>query len=90
MWANVRSDTREILGVVGPEFVPVQNIDLGKFADAMVGANAAVKMETCGSLLGGRKVFLLAFPARSGSGRTGTTSPSRSFFSRTGTTAPSR
>jgi phage/plasmid-like protein (TIGR03299 family) len=59
VWANVRSDTREILGVVGPEYTPVQNLDLGKFADAMVGADAAVQMETCGSLLGGRKVFLL-------------------------------
>lgn len=59
VWANVRSDTREILGVVGPEYTPVQNIDLGKFADAMVGADSAVRMETCGSLLGGRKVFLL-------------------------------
>jgi phage/plasmid-like protein (TIGR03299 family) len=59
VWANVRSDTREILGVVGPEYTPVQNIDLGRFADAMVGADSAVQMETCGSLLGGRKVFLL-------------------------------
>ena len=59
VWANVRSDTREVLGVVGPEFKAVQNIDLGKFADAMVGADSAVTMETCGSLLGGRKVFLL-------------------------------
>lgn len=59
VWANIRSDTRDILGVVGPEYKTVQNIDLGKFADAMVGADTAVTMETCGSLLSGRKVFLL-------------------------------
>lgn len=59
VWANVRSDTRDVLGLVGPEYQAVQNIEIGKFADALVGADAACRMETCGSLLGGRKVFLL-------------------------------
>lgn len=59
VWANVRSDNEEILGLVGPDFTAVQNIEIGKFGDAIVGADAAVTMETCGSLLGGRKVFLL-------------------------------
>jgi phage/plasmid-like protein (TIGR03299 family) len=59
VWANVRSDSREVLGLVGPDYKAVQNIDLGKFADSLVGADASLTMETCGSLLAGRKVFLL-------------------------------
>jgi phage/plasmid-like protein (TIGR03299 family) len=57
--ANVRSDTGEVLGLVSDGYRIVQNVDLGRFADALVGADAALTMETCGSLLGGRKVFLL-------------------------------
>jgi len=72
LWANVRSDTREILGVVGPDYKVVQNHDLGQFADALVGADATVTMETVGSLLGGRKVFLLVrVPKEVRVGRTG-------------------
>lgn len=60
--ANCRSDNHEVLGVVGPDYVLIQNEDVGDFADALVlesvEAGAAVRMETCGSLLGGRKVFL--------------------------------
>jgi phage/plasmid-like protein (TIGR03299 family) len=57
--STVRSDTGKVLGVVGPSYQVIQNIELGRFADALMGAEAAVTMETCGSLMGGRKVFLL-------------------------------
>lgn len=60
--ANVRSDTKDLLGVVSSEYVVVQNTDIGDFADALLQEAKAegvkVQMETCGSLLGGRKVFL--------------------------------
>jgi phage/plasmid-like protein (TIGR03299 family) len=66
--ANVRSDTRDLLGVVGPDYVVVQNHDIGGFADALLAEAKAegvkVRMETCGSLLGGRKVFLTLRPDR--------------------------
>lgn len=72
VWANIRSDTRDILGVVGPNYQPVQNIELGRFADALIGADASASMETCGSLLGGRKVFLtLRVPREIRVGKTG-------------------
>ena len=64
--ANVRSDTRDLLGVVSQDYVLVQNSDLGDFADALLAEAKAdgvnVRMETCGSLLGGRKVFLTLRP----------------------------
>lgn len=60
--ANFRSDTKDLLGVVSQDYVLVQNNDLGDFADALLAEAKAdgvkVNMETCGSLLGGRKVFL--------------------------------
>lgn len=66
--ANVRSDTRELLGIVGQDYKLIQNADLGDFADAILAESKAdgvgVRMETCGSLLGGRKVFLTMRPDR--------------------------
>jgi phage/plasmid-like protein (TIGR03299 family) len=56
---TVRSDTREVLGMVGADYQVIQNLAIGQFADALVGQDAALTMESCGSLLGGRKVFLL-------------------------------
>lgn len=66
--ANVRSDTKDLLGVVSQDYVVVQNHDVGDFADALLAEAKAdgvrVRMETCGSLLGGRKVFLTLRPER--------------------------
>lgn len=64
--ANVRSDTGEVLGVVSDKYNLVQNSDVGEFADALLEEakleGVGVRMETCGSLLGGRKVFLTVRP----------------------------
>ncbi len=69
---TVRSDTREILGMVAADYVVVQNLQMGKIADSIVGQDAAVTMETCGSLLAGRKVFLtLRVPREVRVGKTG-------------------
>lgn len=66
--ANVRSDTKDLLGVVSQDYVVVQNHDIGDFADALLQeskeSGIKVQMETCGSLLGGRKVFLTLRPDR--------------------------
>jgi phage/plasmid-like protein (TIGR03299 family) len=57
---HLRTDDRTVLGVVGKDYKPVPNRVLGDFAEALAGADASVKVETCGSLRGGKRVFLCA------------------------------
>lgn len=57
MQAHVRVDTGEVLGTVGPDYRPVKNLELAQFADALLGEDRAMVLETAGSLLGGRRVF---------------------------------
>jgi len=52
-----RSDDRTILGTVGAGYTPVQNFTLAEIADAF--GKQGVKIETAGSLFGGRKVWFL-------------------------------
>ena len=54
---HVRGDTLAKLGTVGNGYRPIPNIDLAKFADTLVGADATVQLETAGSLYGGKRVF---------------------------------
>jgi len=58
--ANVRSDTREVLGIVSERYHVAQNKDVFKFADELIG-NGEIKCtyETAGSLFNGRRVFML-------------------------------
>jgi phage/plasmid-like protein (TIGR03299 family) len=58
--ANVRSDTREVLGIVSERYRVAQNKDVFAFADDLIG-NGRVKCtyETAGSLFNGRRVFML-------------------------------
>lgn len=56
--ANVRTDTRAVLGVVGKRYQPFQNAEAFAFADSIVGEGHA-KYETAGSLRGGRRVWML-------------------------------
>ncbi len=56
---HVRSDTRQILGVVSKGYQPFENQDLAKFADALAGEDAAVTVETAGTLYDCRRVFAL-------------------------------
>ena len=58
--ANVRSDTGDVLGIVGQDYHVLQNRDLATFVDDVVGSADNVKLETAGSLRGGREVFMLA------------------------------
>lgn len=57
--ANVRTDTRSVLGVVGSGYRVFQNAEAFDFMDALVGDKLAM-YQTAGSLKGGRRVWMLA------------------------------
>jgi phage/plasmid-like protein (TIGR03299 family) len=57
--ANVRADTRAVLGVVGRRYRVFQNREAFDFMDALVGDKLAM-YETAGSLHGGRRVWMMA------------------------------
>lgn len=56
--ANVRDKDRKVLGVVTDRYKVIQNSEAFAFTDALLGEG--VRYETAGSLMGGRKVWLLA------------------------------
>ena len=58
--ANVRSDTREVLGIVSERYKVAQNKDVFAFADDLISTGRAkCTYETAGSLFNGRRVFML-------------------------------
>jgi phage/plasmid-like protein (TIGR03299 family) len=57
--AVVRSDSRDILGVVGNSYVPVQNHHAFTFLDAVV-ADGSLRYHTAGSLGKGERIWMLA------------------------------
>jgi len=57
--AVVRTDTNDVLGVVGNSYVPVQNRQAFAFLDAVV-ADGALRYHTAGALRKGEKIWLLA------------------------------
>jgi phage/plasmid-like protein (TIGR03299 family) len=58
--ANVRSDTKEVLGIVSDRYRVAQNKDVFAFADELIGTNhTRCTYETAGSLWNGRRVFML-------------------------------
>lgn len=56
--ANVRDRDDKVLGIVTNRYKVVQNQDAFAFTDALLGEG--VRYETAGSLLGGKKIWLLA------------------------------
>lgn len=58
-FANVRTDTNAVLGVVGRQYRVFQNTEAFDFMDALVGQRLAM-YESAGSLKGGRRVWMLA------------------------------
>jgi phage/plasmid-like protein (TIGR03299 family) len=61
-FAVLRSDTLEPLGVVGHRYTPLQNREAFQLLEAIMG-EGNLDYETAGSLMGGRKVWILAkFP----------------------------
>jgi len=57
-FANVRSTDRKVLGVVGPTYRPLQNMDAFKWFQPFLDSGQ-VSLETAGSLRGGRHVWVL-------------------------------
>jgi phage/plasmid-like protein (TIGR03299 family) len=56
--ANVRSDTKRILGVVTPKYKPIDNDKVFQFMDVLLDKGA--RFETAGSLENGKRVWMLA------------------------------
>lgn len=57
-YANVRDHDQRVLGVVTKRYRVVQNREAFSFTDGLLGEG--VRYETAGSLMGGRKVWILA------------------------------
>ena len=57
--ATVRTDTNQVLGVVGNGYVPVQNFQAFGFLDAVV-ADGGLRYHTAGALGRGEKIWMLA------------------------------
>lgn len=57
--AIVRTDTRDVLGIVGGRYTPIQNDEKFRFFDPIV-RQGRVTMETAGALGRGEKVWVLA------------------------------
>jgi phage/plasmid-like protein (TIGR03299 family) len=56
--ANIRDVDNKVLGLVSNRYRIVQNSDAFDFTDSLIGGD--VRYETAGSLLGGKRIFLLA------------------------------
>lgn len=59
-FATVRTDTEQPLGVVGKDYVVVQNRDAFSFFDEIVGGGDGILYETAGALGNGERIFITA------------------------------
>ena len=59
-FATLRTDTDEVLGVVGNDYEVVQNRDAFTFFDAIVGGGDGILYETAGALGKGERIFITA------------------------------
>lgn len=58
-FATMRTDTEQVLGVVGKDYEVVQNVDAFSFFDAIVGGDG-IQYETAGALGKGERIFITA------------------------------
>jgi phage/plasmid-like protein (TIGR03299 family) len=59
-YATIRTDTQEVLGVVGKDYQIVQNSEAFSFFDSIVQHNRDIKYETAGVLGRGERIFITA------------------------------
>jgi len=59
-FATVRTDTNNILGVVGRDYEVMQNENAFSFFDAIVGGDDGIQYETAGALGKGERIFITA------------------------------
>jgi len=57
--SNWRLDTNTFMGVTSDRYVPIQNYELADFCEALQLNDELVKVETAGSIQGGKKVWFL-------------------------------
>ena len=57
--AVVKNETNEVLGIVGNQYKPLQNLEAFEFFEPFIDNDMAT-LETAGSLFNGKKVFILA------------------------------
>ena len=58
-FATIRTDTEQVLGVVGKDYEVVQNTDALSFFDSIVGGDG-IQYETAGALGNGERIFITA------------------------------
>ena len=58
-YATMRTDTEQVLGVVGKDYEVIQNVDAFSFFDAIVGGDG-ILYETAGALGNGERIFITA------------------------------
>src|ERR1700744_5752634 len=59
-FATSRTDTEQVLGVVGKDYEIVQNVNAFEFFDAIVGGGDGILYETAGALGNGERIFITA------------------------------
>lgn len=59
-YATIRTDTEQVLGVVGKDYQVVENKDAFSFFDSIVGAETGILYETAGALGNGERIFITA------------------------------
>lgn len=59
-YATVRTDTEQVLGVVGNDYEVIQNVNAFEFFDAIVGGKDGILYETAGALGDGERIFITA------------------------------
>ena len=59
-FATIRTDTEQVLGVVGNDYEVVQNVNAFDFFDNIVGGKNGILYETAGALGNGESIFITA------------------------------